>query len=318
MIEGDFRPPWYLRGAFFQSMLNSSGFRNPRFTALAAVEEELIVDAGGGVRLQGFLSRRRDGAPKGLVIILHGWEGSARSAYVLSTGEYLYARGYDVFRLNYRDHGDSHHLNEGLFLGTLIDEVFAAVHHAAGLAARSYLVGFSLGGSFAARIAARCAGEPVAGLRHIVAINPPLDPLASTRAIDRTLFVRAYFLKKWKRSLRKKQELFPERYDFSDMLGMGTCMEMTEELVRRYTDYAGAADYFGRYTLTAGCIDRAAVPLTVLMAADDPVVPAADFHALETNEHSRIIMQRYGGHCGYIDGPRLGSWYQAELVRWFG
>lgn len=317
MIEGDFRPPWYLRPALLQSMLNSSGFRNPRHTAIAAVEEELIVDAGGGVRLQGFISRRREGAPKGLVILLHGWEGSARSAYVLSAGEYLYARGYDVFRLNYRDHGDSHHLNEGLFLGTLIDENFAAVRYAAGLGERSFLVGFSLGGSFAARMAARCAEEPVAGLRHIVAINPPLDPLASTRVIDRTHIIRAYFLRKWKRSLRRKQELFPDRYDFSDMLGMDTCMEMTEALVRRYSDYAGAADYFGRYTLTAGCLDRAAVPLTVLMSADDPVVPAADFRSVKTNRYSRIIMQPYGGHCGYIDGPRLGSWYQGEFERWF-
>lgn len=317
MIEGDFRPPWYLRPAFLQTVLNSSAFRNPRFTAVEAVEEEVIVDAGGGVRLQGFLSRRRGGAERGLVIILHGWEGSARSAYVIGTAEYLYARGYDVFRLNYRDHGDSHHLNEGLFLGTLIDENFAAVRYAAGLAARSFLVGFSLGGSFAVRIAARCAGEPVAGLRHIVAINPPLDPLASTLAIDRTLLVRAYFLRKWKRSLRRKQELFPKLYDFSDMLGMKSCMEITGALVRRHTDYADAAEYFGRYTLTEGYIERAGVPLTVLMSEDDPVVPAADFRPVRANGFSRVIMQPYGGHCGYIDGPRLGSWYRPMLERWF-
>ncbi len=317
MIEGDFKPPCYLRAALLQSVLNSSGFRNPRLTALAAAEEELIIDAGGGVRLQGFLSRRHGGPSKGLVIIMHGWEGSARSAYVLSTGEYLYARGYDVFRLNYRDHGDSHHLNEGLFLGTLIDENLAAVRYAAGLGERSFLVGFSLGGSFAVRIAARCAEAPIPELRHIVAINPPLDPLASTLAIDRTPLIRMYFLKKWKRSLRKKQALFPKRYDFTDMLGMNTCMDITETLVRRYSGYADAADYFGHYTLGVGFIDRAGVPLTVLMANDDPVVPAEDFYAVETNERSRVIMQPFGGHCGYIDGPHLGSWYQPMLDRWF-
>lgn len=317
MVETEFRPPWYLRPAILQTVLNSSSMRNPRFTAVEAVEEEIIVDAGEGVRLQGFLSRRRSGAARGIVVILHGWEGSSRSAYVINTAEYLYARGYDVFRLNYRDHGESHHLNEGLFLGTLLEENFAAVRYAAGLSERSFLVGFSLGGSFAVRIAARCAEEPVAGLRHIVAINPPLDPMASTKAIDRNPLVRAYFVRKWKRSLRKKQELFPKLWDFREELKLGSCMEITEALLRRNSDYADAADYFAHYTLTSGYIDRAGLPLTILMSEDDPVVPSADFKAVRTNEYSRVLMQRYGGHCGYIDGPRLGSWYRPMLERWF-
>ena len=89
--------------------------------------EEVILNPIDDVRLQGFYSRQVKGQAKGLVMLLHGWEGSVNSAYILGTGKFLYNKGYSVFRLNYRDHGNSHHLNQGLFYAVLLDEVFNAV-----------------------------------------------------------------------------------------------------------------------------------------------------------------------------------------------
>ena len=81
---------------------------------MVASAREMILDAGEGIRLLGFHSPQPDKRAKGLVILLHGWEGSSDSTYILRAGRCLYRHGYDVFRLNYRDHGESHHLNEGL------------------------------------------------------------------------------------------------------------------------------------------------------------------------------------------------------------
>ena len=91
-----------------------------------------------------------------LVILLHGWEGSADSMYVLSLGSYLFELGCDVYRLNFRDHGPSHHLNEEIFHSCRLDEVVGAVR-AIQRALRSTRrsTGFSLGGNFALRVAAR-------------------------------------------------------------------------------------------------------------------------------------------------------------------
>ena len=50
-----------------------------------------------------------------VVILLHGWEGSSQSAYQVTTAHYLLNHGYDVLRLNLRDHGESHHLNKEMF-----------------------------------------------------------------------------------------------------------------------------------------------------------------------------------------------------------
>ena len=77
----------------------------------------------------------------GQVILLHGWEGSADSTYILRTGNALYRRGYDIFRLNFRDHGDSHHLNRGIFYAVLLEEVFQAVRQATSLASATRCTG---------------------------------------------------------------------------------------------------------------------------------------------------------------------------------
>ena len=52
------------------------------------------------VRLLGYYSAPQKPA-RGLVIMLHGWEGSAEANYVLSVGGALYAAGFAVFRLNF-------------------------------------------------------------------------------------------------------------------------------------------------------------------------------------------------------------------------
>ncbi|HOS38300.1 MAG TPA: alpha/beta fold hydrolase [Spirochaetota bacterium] len=309
-----FTPPIALRNPIIQSLLASSALRAIGPNPMLAAEREVIVDAGGGVRLQGFLSTH-SARPRSLVILLHGWEGSAASAYMKRTGRFLYRTGYDVFRLNLRDHGTSHHLNEGLFLGTLIEEVFAAIRAiSAGAGVPSVLAGFSLGANFALRVARRAAVEPVPGLRHILCVNPPLDPHASTLAIDGIGIFRNYFLKKWKRSLAIKQSCFPAAYDFSGILAMRSCMAITDALMARHTSFASSREYFDGYTLTDGRVDRVGVPTTVITAEDDPVVPARDFHALEGVKDLSLIVHRYGGHCGYIENVLLRSWYQNALA----
>jgi len=55
------------------------------------------------------------GALHRVAILLHGWEGSAEATYVLSLGSLLLSHGFDVVRLNLRDHGATHHLNREIF-----------------------------------------------------------------------------------------------------------------------------------------------------------------------------------------------------------
>ena len=94
---------------------------------MLATSRELLLDCGDGVRLQAFHSTPIAGRSRTMAVLLHGWEGSAQSLYVLSLAQTLHAAGFDVVRLNLRDHGDTHHLNRELFHSCRLPEVVGAV-----------------------------------------------------------------------------------------------------------------------------------------------------------------------------------------------
>ncbi len=161
-----FAPEGLLANRHVQTLLNSSGPRRMmtrhRTRQFSADGEQWILDGGDGVRLLGFYNPQTTSSPRGLVILLHGWEGSSESSYILATGKRLHVSGYAVFRLNLRDHGPSHHLNREIFHSCRLAEVVNAV---ADICNRinvgpAFMAGFSLGGNFVLRtgLKARDAG----------------------------------------------------------------------------------------------------------------------------------------------------------------
>jgi len=319
LTSESFRPAWYLRNRHLQTILASSSLRARGPNPMTEAAREMIVTTSGGVRLLGFYSPQKSIKSNGLVILLHGWEGSVDSTYIVCTGKALYRRGYDIFRLNFRDHGDSRHLNQGIFYAVLLEEVFQAVHQVCRKAERlpAFLTGFSLGGNFALRIARRMLRTPIENLRHVVAISPVLDPAKSTSEIDQYPLIRVYFLKKWIRSLKKKQQLFPDVYDFAPLMSLKSIQAVTDLLLQHYSDFDSAAEYFKAYSLLKDAVKDVPVDTTIITAADDPIIPVEDFYQLELNGRTRLFIHDFGGHNGFIDGFFLKSWYEQQLADFF-
>jgi predicted alpha/beta-fold hydrolase len=314
-----FNPPFFLKHAGVQTTLASAKLRalgkNPMVNAASPV----VLTTAQGVRLLGYMSRQSRFDSKGLVILIHGWEGSSKSTYIRTTGKFLFGEGFDIFRLNLRDHGPSHHLNRGIFYAILLDEVFDAVRQIAEKEHPRpvYLAGFSLGGNFALRIARKCTQEPIGGLRRIVGISPVLDPDKATDRIDDNRFIRAYFLKKWRRSLAIKQRLFPDRYDFSTLMAVENIREMTLRLLQAHSDFEDEKAYFKGYTLLADDLCGVTVPTTIITAKDDPIIPVEDFYDLSLNDATRLMIQPFGGHNGFLQGWRLNGWYEGVMADLF-
>lgn len=305
-----FKPSFFLRNAHVQSIMASSRLRLPLKNAITKCSRQMIIKTSSDSALLSYLSSHP--SPKGLMILLHGWEGSSSSVYILTTAAYFYNRGYSVCRLNLRDHGDSHHLNAELFHGALLQETFESVHYLSGISENKpvYLIGFSLGGNFALRIAMTHKRTPITNLRHVFAVSPPLDPYKTTLAIDHGYsFYRQYFLKKWKRSLRKKQLLFPDKYDFKPMLKATTCIELTEKILPYFPEMNNYREYFNRYTLKNNYFNDLNIPVTIFIAEDDPVIPYEDYLQLQENDFLKISRQKHGGHCGFINLFPARCWY---------
>ena len=314
-----FRPPLFLKNAHVQTVLASSRLRTLGTNTMRDVAREEIIETTEGIKLLGYHSIQDDGQAKGLAILLHGWEGSADSTYLLRCGRSLYVNGYDVFRLNFRDHGDSHHLNEGIFYAVLLEEIYQSVLQVADLSGRRpvFLIGFSLGGNFVLRILKKCASVPIKNLCHAVSISPVLNPQKSTTKIDQIAFIRKYFLTKWRRSLTKKQALFPDLYDFGNVMGVKTVQALTDALLERYSDFSTAQDYFDAYALMGSAIADINTPTTIVTAQDDPIIPIEDFYDLKLNTHIRLVIHPHGGHNGFITGFKLQSWYENMIIKLF-
>jgi hypothetical protein len=311
-----FRPHPLARNPHFQTIASST-IRH-QGGAMCATAVELILEVGQGVRLQGFYSAQPATSSKGVILLLHGWLGHANSSYNITIGEYLYRHGYSVFRLNLRDHGDTHHLNPGIFRGDLLDETFAAAQRVAELQSNRpfYIIGSSLGGNFAARLAWRHSQTPLPNLVQTLAINPPLDPYHTTVMLDRgPAFYLAYFRRKWRRSFKKKQALFPQLYDFSQAVAARTCMAMTQAFVP-FTPYPNARTYLASYAITPMMMTTLQTPVTFITAADDPIVPAADFYPFRNlSPYLHLHILPYGGHVGFIDLFPFRRWIaQAALA----
>ena len=316
-----YRAPWWLRSPHLQTMLGSSGWRlrhGARLLAATGAQTRAeLYDGGDGVRLQGLYSEVPGRPPRGLALLLHGWEGSAESSYMRTTAAHFLQRGYATVRLNFRDHGDTHHLNEALFHSNRSDEV---VHAACDIARRHpaerlVVAGHSLGGNFALRLALRAPRAGLA-LARVAAVCPVLDPAVTMDHMEQGLPVYLrYFEHKWRRSLLRKRALWPQRHAFDDAtlrLGMRA---LTRWLVERHTEFGSLDAYFAGYSIAGDRLAGLQVPADILMAEDDPVIPVAGFHALRLPPQVRIEYTRHGGHCGFLLGASLDGYAEAWVAR---
>ena len=311
----EFLPPWPLRSGHIQTMLSSSGVRRMLLPRAAQTvlngAEPVMVDGGDGVRLTGAYTAQKTRRPsRGLAVLFHGWEGSVDSTYVLQTGSRLLADGWDIFRLNFRDHGDSHNLNEALFHSCRINEVVNALLDIA----QRYpnrpmaLAGFSLGGNFALRAALRA---PAVGLplSYALAVCPIIDPSEGLFSLEEAApwFYQAYFMHKWRRSLQAKQAAFPHREYFELSELKQSLRGLTASLVKRHTDFDTLEAYLDGYSVAGQALADMHVPATILTARDDPVIPVDAFEKLRLSANVELDISTYGGHCGFIRGWDMTS-----------
>jgi hypothetical protein len=98
---------------------------------------------------------------------------------------------------------------------------------------------------------------------------------------------------------------------------LNTIRAVTDFLLAEYSDFKSAQDYFDAYAVMGSVIADINDPVTVITAADDPIIPVNDFYDLAPNDHLHLVIHPHGGHNGFITGFKLQSWYEAQIVRLF-
>jgi len=280
-----------------------------------------ILSLADDVQLQGLLTTHKDSSQifgqNPLVLILHGWLGCAESLYLLPIASKLHELGFNIFRLNFRDHGNTQHLNKELFHSCRLDEVLDATKTIQQQTPHSnfYIVGFSLGGNFALRIGAEAKSKNLT-IDKIISVCPVMN---ATNTLDETKSMlniyTEYYLQRWKNMLKIKHSLYPENYDLTTINQQSSLTDMTEHLLLKYTEFDSVKNYLEGYSITGDRLKSLSVKSDVYIAEDDPVIPSNDWENLHASEYLKIHHTRFGGHCGYLNGMFNTNWIDEQIIK---
>lgn len=278
------------------------------------------VDAESQVRADCYWQTDRSACPT--VLGLHGLEGSSEAHYMRGVAHKAWRRGCNAVLLNQRNCGNTEHLAPGLYHSGLTADPIAVLR---GLVAterltRIAVVGYSLGGNLALKLAGELAEAPDLPIVAVAAVSPTIDLSLCVDALDwrQNTVYQWNFVRGLKARMRRKARAFPGRFDLVPLHAIRTIRQFDDAYTAPSHGFGTAANYYALASARR-VIDRIRVPALIIAAEDDPFVPISQFQGddVRANPHVRVSIQQHGGHCGFI-GQAMpdsdGYWAEATVV----
>ena len=292
--------------------------------------------AGRGGRLLALHDPPTTGPANGLVMVVHGLGGSSGREGVRRQALNLQQAGFAVLRLNLRGAGPGRALAAGTYAASCNADLLPVVAKARALAGSLPLfgVGLSLGGTMLLNL----LREQPQALDGLVTASSPLDLAACSQAIGQP---RNWVYQRWLLKRLVAQTL-ADPFGVSGqerqalLLGRGptTIRAFDAAITAPRWGYSSVDHYYAEASPLASLLNDQSpslAPLLLVHAADDPWVPVAALHQLQSRLNPGVsgvngVNQRglevcipaKGGHNGFHgvgDGP-LGSWSDALAVEW--
>jgi len=262
------------------------------------------------------LSQRPQAELRGDAVLVHGLEGSARSRYMRSMARALLQAGYAVHRFHMRTCGGTEHLCQTFYHAGLTGDLLQVLQQFESWRRTPvHLIGFSLGGNVALKLAGELEESGGKYLSAVCAVSTPIDLAASAQRIaqpDNRLYERR-FLRAMARRLRTRPE-----YRFASLHGVRSVRDFDNRFTAPSFGFRSAEDYYATQS-SSRFLDAIQVPALLVQAKDDTFIPFESFShpAFRTNPHLKLLATEHGGHVGFIArrGPRF--WLENVIVEWF-
>lgn len=258
-----------------------------------------------------------------LLIILHGLEGSADSAYARMLMEAALGNGWRSCVLHFRDCGDyrnrlprRYHAGETNDLRYFLNMLRESPEAASGplLAA-----GYSLGGN----VLLKYLGESGADspLRAATAVCVPLDLHECAEALNNgfSKVYQRYLLKRMKQSVARKFDPHTAAFDWDEAMRARTFAEFDNLVTAPLHGFAGKQDYYDRCS-SVRFLRTIDTPTLIINSLDDPfmtpdVIPGPDALSPQVT----LEIAAHGGHVGFIDGgtPWQPTFYLPRRITGF-
>jgi len=279
----------------------------PRFMRFFPSKDRLF-ELPDGSRLVAECSWQKAASSSPTVIIVPGLNGSTISSYVRGTAAKAYARGFNVIRLNLRNGGNSEKYSQTLLHAGQSADVQAVVKELLTADQLPWvgIISFSFGGNVCLKAVAEWGTAVPKGFGGVVGISPMIDLTSAVNKVDHHApgIYRWQLLRGLKSSYRTRNRLFPGKMDPRAMVGVET-LRAYDEQTAKYNGFVDADDYYQK-TSAITVLSRITVPVLLIQADDDAVIPAEAAQRVN-NPAIDVIITRGGGHGGFITQNRNGD-----------
>lgn len=270
----------------------------------------------------GFCRWQEDPTTAPTLVLTHGLTGDASAGYMKRAAAKAFARGFNTVRLNVRNCGGTEALTPTLYHTGLSEDLRAVAEQLAAEGhPRLYCAGFSMGGNISLKLAGDYGAAAPRQLRGVAAISPPIDVAAASAAIDSGVVNRIYqlhFLRSLRRLVRLKAARAPERWDLRGLDRLRNLRAYDDRYIAPCFGFRDASDYYQRAS-AAPLLHRVSVPVLIIHARDDSIIPFGAFEAL-AGERLTLIATEGGGHAAFIGSGASADpdvhWAENRLVEW--
>jgi hypothetical protein len=263
------------------------------------------------------VSQRPEGLAKGEIVTVHGLEGSGEAGYIRSLAAAALPRGFAVHAFHMRTCGGTERLCQTLYHAGLTSDLLALLRdfQLAG-GGPVFLVGFSLGGNVALKLAGELGGRGPELIRGVCAASTPLDLEACARRLARPcnrLYERRFI------GRMRARLCATGRYHERDFRGLRSIREIDDRITAPSFGFGGAANYY-RTQSCLGYLPEIRVPAMLIQSRDDTLVPFDVFggDAVRSNPRIEVCATDHGGHLGFLGRRPHRFWLDETILEWAG
>ena len=263
--------------------------------------------------------QRPNREPKAEIVVVHGLEGSSEAGYARSMAHAALIRGYAVSRFNMRSCGGTEHLAPSNYHAGQTSDLLAVLRQRLNSSKRVFLVGYSLGGNVALKLAGELGASAQGLIAGVCAVSTPIDLAACVAALERpaNFIYQNRFLSRLKDRIRRRHLQDPQIYTLEHLPKIRTITDFDNYYTARLFGFGTAANYF-RTQSSNQFLDRIEIPALLVQAKDDPLIPFSvyDHPAFSRNDRLRLVAVDRGGHLGFLArrGPRF--WLDELVMDW--
>jgi predicted alpha/beta-fold hydrolase len=245
------------------------------------------------------------------VVLIHGLGGSHLSRYMIRVARKFYHHGIKVVRVNLRGCGSGEGLAKTPYCAGNSQDVFNVVEllKTSFPDSEVFVVGFSLGGNIALKLAGELGNDADKYIKAIFAVCPPFDLERTVQSIQKPKYYlyHQYYLKNiLKHTARWTNQKIRSLYEVDNVI---TGPSWGFKNAKEYYDQSSCKRY----------LNQICIPTIILSAEDDPFVSLKDLDRMGLSGDVRLYATRYGSHMGFLGSITQGrnfQWMDDLLLKW--